>query len=138
MTLTASERETLQAANRIKRSLNRERRRNVLAQRPHEKAHRGRERDNGFLAFLRRQPCEAHHMGNCSGPIEAAHIRYNDGPERQNPGGARKNHDKHANALCSHHHREQHDNNERNWWQSIGKDAYETAAQRYAEYRVQA
>ena len=138
MTLTASERETLQAANRIKRSLNRERRRNVLAQRPHEKKNRGRERDNGFLAYLRRQPCEALHMGNCSGPIEAAHIRFNDGPDRQNPGGQRKNHDRHANALCSRHHREQHDNNERNWWQSIGKDAYETAAKSYAAYRGQA
>jgi len=137
VTLTASDRETLQAANRIKRSLNRERRRNVLAQRPHEKKNRGRERDNGFLAFLRRQPCEARHMGNCSGPIEAAHIRFNDGPDRQNPGGQRKNHDRHANALCAGHHREQHDNHERTWWQSIGKDAYETAAQRYAEYRRQ-
>lgn len=135
MTLTASERETLQAANRIKRSLNRERRRNVQAQRPHEKVHRGRERDNGFLAFLRRQPCEARHMGNCSGPIEAAHIRFNDGPDRQNPGAGRKNHDRHCNSICAAHHAEQHTMNERNWWQSIGKDAYETAAKSYTEYQ---
>ena len=105
MSLSLKERAILNEANRIKRSLNRERRRNVLSSRPHEKRSRGRERDTGFLAFLRRQPCEARHMGGCCGPIEAAHIRFNDGPDRQNPGAGRKNHDRHANALCAHYER---------------------------------
>ena len=135
MSLSVKERAILNEANRIKRSLSRERRRNVLSSRPHEKRSRGRERDTGFLAFLRRQPCEARHMGGCCGPIEAAHIRFNDGPDRQNPGAGRKNHDRHANALCAHHHREQHTMNERRWWQSIGKDPYDIAALRYAQYK---
>ena len=37
------------------------------------KADRGRVRDNGFLAFLRRQPCAVGPVG-CAGPVEAAHI----------------------------------------------------------------
>ncbi|EKY30607.1 hypothetical protein HMPREF0185_00186 [Brevundimonas diminuta 470-4] len=134
MTLTLEERETLQAANRIKRSLNRERRRNVLALRPHEKRTRGRDIDNGFLAYLRRQPCEARSLGGCFGPIDPAHIRFNDGPDRQNPGGARKNHDRHANPLCRAHHDQQHSGSERAFWSLLGKDAYETAAAHYAAY----
>lgn len=135
MSLSAADRETLAAANRIKRSLNRERRRNVLAQRPHEKKDRGRERDTGFLAYLRRQPCEARSLGGCSGPIDPAHIRFNDGPDRQNPGAGRKNHDRHCNPLCRAHHDQQHSGSERAFWASLGKDAYDTAAGHYAAYK---
>lgn len=135
MSVSAEDRETLNAAARIKRSLNRERRRNVLASRPHEKKHRGRERDNGFLAYLRRQPCEALSLGGCSGPIDAAHIRFNDGPDRQNPGGARKNHDCHANPLCRGHHDQQHSGSERAFWALLGKDAYASAAQHFNAYK---
>lgn len=99
------------------------------------KADRGRERDNGFLAYLRRQPCEARALGGCSGPIDPAHIRFNDGPDRQNPGGARKNHDRHANPLCRVHHDQQHSGSERAFWSLIGKDAYATSAAHYAAYQ---
>jgi hypothetical protein len=95
-----------------------------------------RERDPGFLAYLRRQPCEAAHLGGCSGPIEAAHIRFSDGPGRRNPGAGRKNHDRHANPLCRHHHQhDQHCRAERAFWAALGKDAYERAAAHFAAYR---
>lgn len=132
---TAQERVILAKAALIKRQQNRERRQAIKAQRkPGGKADRGRERDNGFLAYLRRQPCEAAALGGCSGPIDPAHIRFNDGPGRLNPGGARKNHDRHANPLCRRHHDEQHSMAERYFWDRLGKDAYDTAAAHYAEY----
>ncbi len=95
-----------------------------------------RERDPGFLAFLRRQPCAAAHVGGCSGPIQAAHIRYSDVKAGSvNPGMGRKNHDRFATALCEAHHiHGQHRTNERAWWASIDRDAYETAAGLYAAY----
>ena len=93
-----------------------------------------RETDSGFLAYLRRQPCDARHMGGCNGPIQAAHIRYSDAARGSvNPGMGRKNHDRHATALCETHHiHGQHRTNERAWWASIGRDAYETAAAHFA------
>ena len=136
MTLSAAERATLAAAQKIKRRTNRERRMKIAAQRkPGGKADRGRERDTGFLAFLRRQPCEARSLGGCSGTIDPAHIRFNDGPDRQNPGGARKNHDRNCNPLCRAHHDLQHSMSERSFWERLGKDAYANAARLYAEYR---
>lgn len=94
------------------------------------------EADRGFLAYLRRQPCEARHLGECEGPIEAAHIRYSDSAHGRNPGMQRKNHDRHANPLCRHHHQhDQHRRNERAFWERLGKDAYETAAAHYRGYR---
>jgi hypothetical protein len=99
------------------------------------KVNRGRERDPGFLAYLRRQPCEARSLGGCAGRIDPAHIRFNDGPDRQNPGAGRKNHDRHCNPLCRTHHDEQHAGSERAFWQRLGKDAYDTAAAHYDAYR---
>lgn len=95
-----------------------------------------RETDSGFLAYLRRQPCDARHMGGCSGPIQAAHIRFSDAAAGSiNPGMQRKNHDRHATALCEGHHiHGQHRTNERAWWASIGRDAYATAAAHFASY----
>ncbi|MGH6977803.1 MAG: hypothetical protein ACRED4_00685 [Brevundimonas sp.] len=93
--------------------------------------------DPGFLAFLRRQPCRAAHLGGCDGPIEAAHIRYSDAAKGAvNPGMQRKNHDRHANPLCRFHHQhDQHRKNERNWWaMEVGVDAYDSAAGYFAQY----
>ena len=129
---TAEQRAIIAEADRIQRKARRE----AKAARPKSpKADRGRERDNGFLAYLRRQPCEARSLGGCTGPIDPAHIRFNDGPDRQNPGGARKNHDRHANPLCRAHHDQQHSMNERAFWSLLGKDAYATAAAHYAAYQ---
>jgi hypothetical protein len=95
-----------------------------------------RERDPGFLAYLRRQPCEAAHIGGCEGPIQAAHIRFGDARHGQNPGAGRKNHDRNANPLCEAHHlRDQHAGAERAFWERLGKDAYDTAAGHFAAYR---
>lgn len=94
-----------------------------------------RERDPGFLAFLRRQPCAVAHLGGCSGPIEAAHIRYSDASKGRNPGMQAKNHDRNANPLCRHHHQhDQHRRSERAFWEAAGLDAYDNAARLYAEY----
>lgn len=136
MSHSLHDRDILRAAAEIKRKANRERRTRIKAQ--VSKPSRGRERDTGYLAFLRRQPCAASALGGCSGVIEAAHIRYNDGPDRQNPGGARKNHDHHANPLCSAHHAQQHTMSERAFWeQYVMDDAYDNAARLYAAYRSQ-
>jgi hypothetical protein len=100
------------------------------------KPDRGRETDPGFLAYLRRQLCEARHLGGCSGPIEAAHVRYSDASKgARNPGMQRRNHDRHANPLCRGHHQgDQHSRSERAFWADVGKDAYDTAAAHYAAY----
>ncbi|WP_332657325.1 hypothetical protein [Brevundimonas sp.] len=96
-----------------------------------------RETDPGFLAYLRRQPCEARGFGPCSGRIEAAHVRYSDAAAGAiNPGMQRKNHDRHANPLCNgHHQHDQHRRSERAFWERLGKDAYATAAAHYAAYQ---
>lgn len=133
MRLDAQQRAVVEEAKRIQRDV----RKAATKARPKSpKADRGRERDNGFLAYLRRQPCEAAVIGGCSGPIQAAHIRFNDGPDRQNPGGQRKNHDRHGNPLCAGHHAEQHRVGEKPFWASLGKDAYETAAAHFAAYEA--
>jgi hypothetical protein len=94
-----------------------------------------RERDPGFLAYLRRQPCEARGLGHCVSPIDPAHIRYSDASRGAfNPGMGRKNHDRHCNPLCRAHHSMQHALNERGFWSMLGKDAYETAARHFAAY----
>ncbi len=131
-TFTAAERQTIAAAARIRKAA----RKAAIQARPKSpKASRGRDIDNGFLAYLRRQPCEARHLGGCEGSSDPAHIRFNDGPQRQNPGGSRKNHDRHCNPLCRAHHEKQHRMNERTFWSMLGKDAYATAAAHYEAYQ---
>ncbi|VDC49729.1 hypothetical protein BREV_BREV_01375 [Brevundimonas mediterranea] len=76
-------------------------------------------------------------MGGCDGPVEAAHVRYSDAAAGSvNPGMQRRNHDRHCNPLCHHHHQhDQHKRNERAFWAAAGLDAYASAAQYYAEYQ---
>lgn len=130
---TLEQRAIIAEADRIQRKARREAR----AARPKSpKADRGRERDNGFLAYLRRQPCEARHLGGCAGPIQAAHIRYRVHGIANSAGLQVKNHDRHANPLCAEHHRIQGDiASERPFWAAAGKDPYETAAAHYAAYQ---
>jgi hypothetical protein len=135
MAYDADQRAIVNEARRIQR----EARKAATKARPKSpKADRGRVRDNGFLAYLRRQPCDARTLGGCQGASDAAHIRFNDGPDRQNPGGARKNHDRHANPLCRVHHDQQHAGSERAFWERLGLDAYATAAAHFAAYQGQA
>jgi hypothetical protein len=131
---TAEQRETIRAAEAIKRA---ERKAKKAARPKSPKADRGRERDNGFLAFLRRQPCRVAGM-TCSGPIQAAHVRYGDASRgKVNPGLQCKPSDFWCVSLCARHHREQHERgNERAWWASFGKDGNAEAEIQYAEYKA--
>lgn len=132
LTITKAQRDTLQAAKKVRADLRKASKRAAPKVQPAQ----GRDRDTGFLAYLRRQPCEAAHLGGCDGPIEAAHIRYSDAAHGRNPGMQRKNHDRHANSLCRFHHQhDQHTGAERFFWERVGKDAYETAAAHYARYQ---
>lgn len=132
LTLTKAQRDTLQAAKAVRAAMRKASKRVA----PKVKPAQGRERDPGFLAYIRRQPCEAIHLGGCEGPIEAAHVRYSDAAAGvRNPGMQRKNHDRHANPLCRFHHQhDQHTRAERFFWDRLGKDAYATAAEHYARY----
>jgi hypothetical protein len=140
--LTKSQREELAAAQKVVRRLKAKPRNQAKKQRapkiqPVAKEQRQvRERDPGFLAYLRRQPCEARGYSPCEGPIEAAHIRYSDAKYGANPGMGRKNHDRCANPLCRVHHTKQHHvGDEAAFWKTINKNAYETAARHYAAYQ---
>lgn len=92
------------------------------------KSSRGRERNNAYLAWLRRQPCVARHMGGCVGPIEAAHIR-SPSLRHDKPltGLGVKPDDRWCVGACNAHHRQQHSMNEMAWWRSIGLDPFTTA-----------
>lgn len=103
-----------------------------------QKASRGRELDAGYLAFLRRQPCEARHLGGCSGRIDPAHLRFGDASVgRINPGLSKKSHDRWAVSLCRTHHEAQHAHgNERRWWSDIvRRDPNAIAIARYAAFK---
>lgn len=95
-----------------------------------------RERDPGFLAYLRRLPCVAGMIeGGCEGPTQAAHIRYSEAGKGRNPGMAAKNHDRCATPLCERHHiRDQHAGAERAFWQRLGVDPFDLAAALHAAY----
>lgn len=101
-----------------------------------EKRDRGRVRDNGFLAFLRRQACAVGPEG-CSGAVEAAHVRYAV-PGEGSTGMQRKPSDTRAVPLCAEHHRigpdAQHSTSERAWWQRHGIDPLALAARLYVIY----
>lgn len=101
-----------------------------------EKATRGREIDNGFRQYVRRQPCEARHLGGCMGPVQHAHVSYHVSGIPNSFGRGVKNHDRHGNPLCMGHHKMQDRIGEKPLWAKIGKDAYETAAAHYAKYQA--
>ena len=98
-----------------------------------------RERDNAFLAYLRRQPCRIGRVapGTCSGPIEACHVRYSDASRgKVNPGLQCKPDDRYATSCCAGHHREQHAaGNEPRWWAGYGLNGIGEAAAQYAEFQ---
>jgi hypothetical protein len=131
MSMTEAER----AAGAVYRKAKaRERKASTAARPKSPKADRGRERDNGYLAYLRRQPCAAAGFGFCGGPIQAAHVSYRVAGIANSFGRGVKNHDRHANPLCAEHHGMQHGGSEKAFWAATGKDAYETAAAHYAAY----
>ncbi|MDB5445664.1 MAG: hypothetical protein JWQ97_981 [Phenylobacterium sp.] len=100
------------------------------------KVNRGRVRDNGYLAYLRRQPCEACGAGH---RVEAAHIRSGYAEAGWPPTGMQvKPSDFRALSLCASCHREgpdaQHRGNERLWWQARGIYPPERCAQVRADF----
>jgi hypothetical protein len=101
------------------------------------KADRGRVRDNAYLAYLRRQPCEA--CGSVH-RIEAAHIRSGYPEAGWPPTGMQvKPSDFRALSLCSLCHREgpdaQHKSNERAWWSAKGIYPPARCAEVYADFQ---
>ncbi len=133
MTLTLADRKARDEARRTLRELGRKERaeaKRARAQSP--KADRGRVRDNGYLAWLRRQPCVIAN-GHCSGHIDAAHIR-TPKPGEMPTGLQRKPDDRRATSLCRSHHSHQHSMNELAFWRMFGLDPFEVAERLYAEY----
>lgn len=102
------------------------------------KADRGRVRDNPYLAYLRRQPCEA--CGTTQ-RIEAAHIRSGYAEAGWSPTGMQvKPSDFRALSLCALCHREgpnaQHRGNERAFWERLGIYPPERCAEVYADFEA--
>ena len=97
------------------------------------KADRGRERDNGYLAFLRRQPCAC--CGRAA-PSDAAHIRMASPSRGKLPTGMQvKPSDRFAVALNRACHATQHSGSEARFWSALNLDPFEIADRLYAEYQ---
>jgi hypothetical protein len=138
MSLSLEERQTLKAAREIKARERQERKK----ARPKpviptaEGQRRPRKRDNGYLAWLRRQPCAvrgAHGLG-CSGPVQAAHIR-TPRPGEPPTGLQRKPNDDRATPLCAGHHAQQHGMSEMRFWSRFGIDPHALADRLYATFK---
>lgn len=84
-----------------------------------------RKKEPAYLAWVRRLPCIAGIVeGGCSGPIEAAHVRYSDAKAgRVNSGMQQKPDDLWTAPLCNaHHQHDQHLRAERAFWGRLGID----------------
>ena len=80
---------------------------------------RPRQRAEDHLRFIRGLPC----LITGKRPVEACHIRYADPKNgKREVGGGEKPDDKYTVPLCPEKHREQHDMNERDFWEAHGID----------------
>jgi len=98
-----------------------------------------RERDPGYLAFLRRLPCAVGLIKGdcCGGRTDPAHIRFTDRKAgRVNPGLSAKPDDRWCVCVCRFHHEAQHAyGNEAKWWAvEVGVDPSDLARALYAAY----
>ena len=86
---------------------------------PGDRKKRPRVHDNQHLAFIRGLGCAV-----CGRrPVEAAHVRMpSEADGKRRVGMAEKPSDKWVVPLCSHHHADQHGENERAWWALKGID----------------
>ena len=135
MTYTAEERRILAQATALKKAKRKEANKHWSARKPAEKRHRGRERDNGYLAFLRRQPCVC-----CGAPAhsDAAHIRMANRERGKSATGMQvKPSDRFAVPLNRACHSVQHSGSEARFWSERGLDPFEIADRLYAQYRGQ-
>lgn len=127
---TADQRRVIAEAQRIRRDA---RKAQKSARPKSPKADRGRVRDNGYLAFLRRQPCA------CCGriaPSDAAHIRMANLERGKRPTGMQvKPSDRFAVPLNRACHERQHSMSEIRFWQSVGLDPFEIADRLYAAFQ---
>jgi hypothetical protein len=102
------------------------------------KKDRGRVRDNAYLAYVRRQPCE---VCKTTVQVEAAHVRcaYNE-PGWTPTGMQVKPSDFRCLPLCASHHREgpdaQHKSNEKAWWQAHDIYPPSRCAELYADFEA--
>lgn len=86
-------------------------------------------KDDAHLAFIRTLPSVLSGKFGC----EACHIRYGDPTYRKkHTGKAQKPDDAWVLPLTPEEHRDQHDNNEREWWMSNGIDPMPIALELYA------
>lgn len=129
MNYTAAQRATINEAKRIQR----EARKTATKARPKSpKADRGRERDAGYLAFLRRQPC----VCGCGrpAPSDAAHIRMASPERGKLPTGMQvKPSDRFAVPLNRECHERQHSMSEARFWSERGLDPFVIADRLYAQ-----
>ena len=124
--LEAPERE---AAKRSRKAKSKERSKGLV--RTKEQRH-PRVRNNGYLAFLRRQPCLA-----CGAtPSDAAHVRFAPhGSGWRYVGKGEKPDDARAVPLCRTHHEQQHGMSEAVFWsQILRRDPVETCAELFARF----
>ena len=124
----------------VEQVLRRRRRLKIRAARAELKSEvgRGRARDGGYLAYLRRLPCIAGLVeGGCDGSVEAAHLRYSDVTVgRINPGMQAKPSDKWATPLCGKHHRnDQHSGNEWVFWARLRVEPGALSMELYEAYQ---
>lgn len=129
---TAAERQTIAAAARVRRDA----RNRAKAERPKSpKAHRGRERDNAHLAFIRRLPCVATFVetGRLVYGSQAAHLRLNSALHAKTEGGQRKPSDRWVTPLSPEQHRIQGEvKGETRFWGDLGVDPFALCIDIYA------
>ena len=77
-----------------------------------------------YLKWIRTLPCCI-----CNNPFqtEAAHIRSGSLEYGKEPCGMQERNDSWVTPLCNRHHREQHESNELEWWESKGQNPFELA-----------
>lgn len=131
---SAEDRLILAQAALIKAEESRARKAKLRAERKGRgKADRGRERDNGYLAFLRRQPCAC--CGRAA-PSDAAHIRMASPERGKLPTGMQvKPSDRFAVPLNRSCHRIQHNGSEARFWSERRLDPFAIADRLYAQYQ---
>lgn len=98
-----------------------------------------RKKDPAYLAWVRRLPCVAGAVeGGCSGPIEAAHVRFSDAARgRINSGMQAKPDDLWTVPLCrGHHQHDQHIRKERTFWARLGIDPGDLCPALHAAYEA--
>lgn len=131
MTLTPSERAQLRALVAKKNAPAREARKRV--RKAVGKGDRGRERDTGYLAFLRRQPCV---VCGAAAPNDAAHIRMASPERGKLPTGMQvKPSDRFAVSMCRTCHSTQHSGSEARFWSERGLAPFAIADRLYETYR---